>query len=465
MQFANISQIEILDRQRKTISEAELVELKRSIAGKGLLHAPVLSAGSHPLYKLIAGERRLRAMKQLHEDGVPFTFNGEPVPLHTIPFVLISQLSEADLQEAELEENILRAPLSWLEEAEAKTKIHEMRTAKAVREGSPPPSITSTAAYITEKKGEDPASRSREVTAVHRSLMVTQHKDLPGVQAAKNLTQAYAAVLKHNENHFKAILASRKLSTENRFKLIKGNCLEELAKLPPNEFDIIFTDPPYGINADTMKHNSKHFYDDTPETALEICFTILKEGFRVTKNRATLFMWCDIDHFVLLRQQAAMQGWVPWRTPLIWFKNTHSQAPWGSAGFGRSYEVLLFAVKGQKSLYLSGGPDVFQLKNLPPSHKQHSAEKPVPVLLHLLSRACIAGDKLLDPCCGSGSIFEAAHKLRLFATGIELDQDYYNIALSRIGDLQNEALESEEDPFEVAEGEGEGEGDGEAEAS
>ena len=65
----------------------------------------------------------------------------------------------------------------------------------------------------------------------------------------------------------------------------------------------------------------------------------------------------------------------------------------------------------------------------------HPAQKPVGLLSGLLARSVTAGQRVLDPFAGTGGIFPAAHSLLCSATGIELDQTYYGICLTRIGEL------------------------------
>lgn len=439
MQSAPLDQIEITDRQRKEITPAQLVELKRSIVSKGLLHAPVLSYPG-PLYRLVAGERRIQAMRQLHEEGVPFTYNGEQVAAFHIPFSLISDLSPVDLQEAELEENLLREPLTWMEEAEARTKIHEMRVAAGAARGEKT-SLLSTVKYIAEKQGAAPeevekiTSNSKERAKLARDIIITQNKDLPAVKAAKNHGEAYRAILDRQEVEMRALLATKTAASNPDLKLLKGDCVEVMKTLRHGQFDVILTDPPYGIGADTMKSDSKHFYKDDADSALRVCREIISQGFNLCKPKATLMMWCDIEHFLPLREFCQQQGWVAWRTPIIWWKGAQGHAPWGRAGFVRTYEVLLFAVKGQRELHRAGGPDVLQVV-ANARGKTHAAEKPTEILRRLLECAAIQGDHILDPCCGSGPIFEVARRLQLKATGIELSPDYHNVALARLGDIQ-----------------------------
>ena len=316
-----------------------------------------------------------------------------------------------------------------------------MRTAIAISVGQKAPTVVETARYIAEKSGAPPevvakiSSNSRERASLQKDLLITQNKELPQVKVAKSKEEAYKAILDQQERNLKALLATKNLTADDDLKLIRGDCIEEMKKLRHGQFDVIFTDPPYGIGADTMKSDSKHFYKDDPESALRVCREIISQGFNLCKPKATLFMWCDVEHFVTLRDFAGMQGWVTWRTPLVWWKGMQGHAPWGRAGFVRSYETLLFAVKGQRELYLSGGPDVCNIAGKTRG-KSHAAEKPLEVINFFLSRAALQGDAVLDPCCGSGPIFEVGAGLKLKVTGIELSPDYYNTALARIGDIR-----------------------------
>lgn len=81
----------------------ELEQLSESIRAQGVLQ-PVLVRQSDTGYELVAGERRLRAAKM--------------AGLSTIP-VLIKDISDAEMLEISIVENIQRADLNPMEEAEA----------------------------------------------------------------------------------------------------------------------------------------------------------------------------------------------------------------------------------------------------------------------------------------------------------------------------------------------------------
>jgi len=62
----------------------------------------------------------------------------------------------------------------------------------------------------------------------------------------------------------------------------------------------------------------------------------------------------------------------------------------------------------------------------------HTTQKPVSVMEHLLKIHSNEGDVVLDPFMGSGTTGVAAKNLSRSFIGIELDQDYFNIAKERI---------------------------------
>lgn len=62
----------------------------------------------------------------------------------------------------------------------------------------------------------------------------------------------------------------------------------------------------------------------------------------------------------------------------------------------------------------------------------HPNQKPVALYKWLLANYASPGDKILDTHLGSGSICIACDDLGFDMTGIELDQDYYQAAKTRI---------------------------------
>ena len=63
---------------------------------------------------------------------------------------------------------------------------------------------------------------------------------------------------------------------------------------------------------------------------------------------------------------------------------------------------------------------------------KHSCEKPVSLLEDLITELSEENDIVLDCFMGSGSTGEASLKNNRNFIGIELDENYYNIAYDRI---------------------------------
>jgi ParB family chromosome partitioning protein len=107
--IVDIDQIEIGKYQpRKNFDQGKLQELANSIVSNGLVQPIIVNTISNGKYKIIAGERRYRACKI--------------VGLKEIP-VIIKNLSDQEIFEIALIENIQREELTAIEEAESYAKL------------------------------------------------------------------------------------------------------------------------------------------------------------------------------------------------------------------------------------------------------------------------------------------------------------------------------------------------------
>ena len=71
-------------------------------------------------------------------------------------------------------------------------------------------------------------------------------------------------------------------------------------------------------------------------------------------------------------------------------------------------------------------------------HRIHPTQKPVALYTWLLDNYAKQGDRILDTHIGSGSIAIACHNMGFNLVGYELDEDYYNAALNRLHDHQQQ---------------------------
>ena len=113
-----------------------------------------------------------------------------------------------------------------------------------------------------------------------------------------------------------------------------------------------------------------------------------------------------------------------WFSQSQWLMPTPEHYEWlqGVLGVrGREYEDLRRTFNAPNRQLLM---DVWDFKTVPPYPGKHPAEKPLPLLEHMITTGSRAGDLILDPFAGSGSTLEAARTLGRKAVGIEKDEAY-----------------------------------------
>jgi site-specific DNA-methyltransferase (adenine-specific) len=409
------------NRQRKEFSDAAIRELADSILHVGLLHPPVfrsLPSETGSVYQLVVGERRLRAIRLLDSS---FRCDGAEVPRGSIAVTLLDEMPILRRREAELHENIMRVDLTWQEKAQAEADLHKLR-----KEQNPEQTLEQTGEELASLQVLPiPSSTARD--NVWRSTILAENLHRPEVANARSVNEAMKAVYANMEADFTNMLA-RKLKPGTSDQLLLEGDMQVLMR-DLSGFDCIIADPPYGIEAhEHGDAGAAHEYEDTKEYGLALARWICACGYAATNPQAHLYLFCDFDHFALIRDQF-LSYWQCQRTPIIWYKGSVGHNPIPAIGFRRTYECILFAYKGNKPCK-GLVDDVISIR--PDFDQTHAASKPVELYQKLLARTCVIGDRVLDPCCGSGTIFPAAASLSLKATGIELDPRFANLARARM---------------------------------
>lgn len=422
------------NRQRKEFSPSKLKELKESIQSFGLFHPIVVrhvpltieeNGGKRGgATELVAGERRLRAMKELISEGYQIGCDGELLEEGMVPCTMIMDLDPIERKEAELDENLKRADLTPVERVKALNEIMQLRrgqestiTVKAVAEE-------------ISKSTEEPVETVRKEIA--RAEFIAKHlHEVPEALQARDEKEMHKIILKHVEAEFRAALhAQTPQSTAHT--LIEGDCISVMSTLEMGSFDVIIADPPYGMGADSFGDAGPvHEYKDTPEEGLRITSQIIHHATILCKPAAHLYIFCDPDGFAPLLSLAAACDWSVWRTPLIWDKGgAHGHNPVPQQAIRRTYEFVFYAYRGDK-------PGNFMIsdviRDIPMiTGEAHAAAKPAELYKRLLSRSVKPGDRVLDPVCGTGPVFEAANSLRVIATGIDKNPSFIKLARPRM---------------------------------
>lgn len=429
-----LADVVVEKRQRSEMNTGKLNELQASILNVGLLHPPVMWQRGDGKWVLSVGERRFRAISNLSREGKTFNCSLGIVPSGEIPITPLGDyLDEIGRFEAELDENIHREDISWQDRVRAFADLHKIRSTN-----NPAQTFVATGQEISQRSGQSIASRTAR-EAVSNAVTIAEHLDDPAISQARNQNEAMALIIRKEEARVNAELIKRKLiqmTAKPSLEVRHGDLHTILPTLDAEPFDLILCDPPYGVDASGAGFRSRtilhHNYLDDPDTARSIARTILTEGFRLTKPRANIFMFGAIEFFDWWKQTAANMGWVPFSRPLIWAKSeSEGLAPWGGSGPRITTEFIFFATKGQRGLNASP-IDVFRVKRVPRNEKLHAAEKPVELLTQLIECSTIPGERILDPCCGSGSTLVACRESKRIGLGIEKSETYFNIAMQNV---------------------------------
>ena len=239
----------------------------------------------------------------------------------------------------------------------------------------------------------------------------------------------------------------------NDFKLFRGDCLEIMRDILDESVDMILCDLPYGTTAckwDTV-----------------IPFEPLWEQYeRIIKDNGVIVLFgsepfssalrmSNIKHYrydwIWEKEQGAnfmLCKYQPYKVHEIisvFSKKRHTYIPQMTkgkpyiSGKGTSGEITNNVVKKQTKNNGTRYPRSIQKFNTDKSKGSlHPTQKPVALLEYLIKTYTNEDEVVLDNCMGSGSTGVACLNTNRKFIGIELDENYYNIACNRINNVSRE---------------------------
>jgi DNA modification methylase len=271
-------------------------------------------------------------------------------------------------------------------------------------------------------------------------------------------------------------------------QIILGNCLERLASSPEQSVNLIVTSPPY---ADSRKNTYGGIH---PDHYVEWFLPISAQLFRVLKDDGSFILNIKEKamngerHTYVLELILALkkQGWF-WTEEYIWHKKNCSPGKWPNR-FRDAWERCLQFNKQKKfkmnqeavmvptgewaktRLNKLGENDKIRFnsqvgsgfgKNIAnwvgrdlayPSNvlhlatecgnKNHSAAFPKSLPAWFIKLFSDPGDLVLDPFVGSGTTCIVAYELQRNYLGIELKEEYYQIALANLNELKKMPIQT-----------------------
>lgn len=451
LKVVNLSDIEFGDRFRQDYKN--LPTLIESLKKEGVIQPLAVKAKEEGGYLLAAGGRRYKACEQA---GIA------TVPVRIYP----SELTDLQLREIELMENICREDMDWLEAAKLKKEIHQLQIAMYGEKISTAPNAPGASKRKTaELLNVSPAKLVQDIKLADAAEI------FPQLKQAKNASDATKMLGKLQETAIRAELAKRveeRASTTPIERVhdglincfIVGDFFEGCKQVPNGSIDFIELDPPYAINLNNQKRDmafdkKENYNEINRENYVSFLADVLQECQRVMSANSWLCMWHGKEWLPAIL--SLLDDFCPDLTGKIdatgiWYKGNVGQTNTPNLYLASCYEQFLYIRKGTPSIVRQGRSNVFHYKPVPATKKIHPTERPVELIQDLMQTFCWEGARILVPFLGSGNSILAAANLGMTAFGWDLAQAHKDGYVLRVSESRPGSYKSYKEalPAEVA---------------
>ena len=213
-------------------------------------------------------------------------------------------------------------------------------------------------------------------------------------------------------------------------KIYNENCLTFMKQVPDKYFDLVLTDPPFGMSFQSGRREEQHKKIANDDN-LSWLPDFTKELDRITKDDAHLYLFCSWHFIEVFKSE--IQKYRRIKNILIWEKNNHGSGDL-EGDYAPKYEMILFCSSGDKKLNDGRDPNI--IKSARTQNELHPTQKPVPLIEFLAKKSSKQGDIVFDPFTGSGTTAVACQSLGLDWCGCELEPEYVAIANKRLEKVQ-----------------------------
>lgn len=244
------------------------------------------------------------------------------------------------------------------------------------------------------------------------------------------------------------------------FSLLKGDSLELLEAMEPEQFDMIFADPPYFLSNDGVTCKSgrmvsvnKGRWDRSLGVQENHEFNLrwLEACQRLLKPNGTI--WVSGTHHVIYSIGFAMQS-LGYKilNDIAWFK-VNPPPNLSCRYFTHGTETIIWAGRDEKCRHtfnyqtmkeMNDGKQMKNLWNIMSPRKaeklegKHPTQKPLKLLNRIVLAASNEGDLILDPFCGSSTTGLAAVEAGRRYVGIDQSDEYLDLSIRRFEAMLDE---------------------------
>ena len=219
--------------------------------------------------------------------------------------------------------------------------------------------------------------------------------------------------------------------------LMLGDCLERMKDIPDGSVDLILPDPPYlmtkqgkSCRPNYMKSGMSDnlFEGKLPNTTewMKLCYEKLKED-------SHFYVFTNTNSLQDFLNTATKQGF-KLHNVISMIKDTKMPNRW----YLKYTEIVLFFRKGNAVPIndMTSRDYEFVIMPTQKNGKVHISQKPLEFVEKLIMNSSKKGQLILDPFMGSGTTGVACVNTSRNFIGIEMDENYFEIAKKRINETE-----------------------------
>ena len=237
---------------------------------------------------------------------------------------------------------------------------------------------------------------------------------------------------------------------DKELKVICGDAIEEMKKLPDNSVRLIVTDPPYNLNKNYGNNQDKLEFDEY----LDFSRQWLREAARVSTDDGTIYVFMGMRYisyiYNILEQELGMtfNSWITW---------FYTQGIGKIKGFSPRHDDILMFTKDPKKFVFhlddirvpqkfyrsvnnmrgANPGNVWEFSHMHycnKNRKKHPTQKPEGLFERMVLASSNRGDIVLDPFVGSGTALRVCQQTGRKGIGIDINPEYIKMTEKRLAE-------------------------------
>lgn len=230
-------------------------------------------------------------------------------------------------------------------------------------------------------------------------------------------------------------------------KVIQGDCLEVMKKLPDKYVDLVVTSPPYNMGKVSLGYQpnstvGQSFYgencDDNKNDSeyIKWCIEIINKCLRISNYVFWNVQFVRSTRNMVFELQSVFKNKI--KDIFIWEKQAVASITSKKGGMAKGWEYIFMLGQDNLSTFTNNSfPENGYVPNIKTwykkeSFKEHHATFPIAMPSYFIKNFTKKDNIVLDPFLGTGTTALACVKLNRRFIGIEKEERYCRIAQDRI---------------------------------